>query len=81
MNLIMASSVNPTILNGRRISQTKGNNTSITMATGQHNTSSMHHRMNPVNILMLIATQNFRHSKKCSLDSEFKEFKMVIGQT
>jgi hypothetical protein len=52
MNLITTSSVNPTILNGRRISQTRGNNTSITMAIGQHSTSSRHQRINPINILM-----------------------------
>jgi hypothetical protein len=52
MNLITASMVNPTILNGRRKSQTSGNNTSITIAIGQHRTSSMHQRINPINILM-----------------------------
>jgi hypothetical protein len=52
MNLITTSSVNPTILNGRRISQTSGNSTSITIAMGQHSTSSMHQRINPINVLM-----------------------------
>jgi len=52
INLITTSSVNPTILKGKRISQTSGNNTSITRAIGQHSTSSMHQRINPIKILM-----------------------------
>jgi hypothetical protein len=53
MNLITTSSVNPTILKGRRIIQTSGNSISITIAIGQHNTSSIHQRINPINILIV----------------------------
>jgi hypothetical protein len=59
MNLITASSVNLTILNGRRISQTSGNNTSITIASGQHTANSVHQRISPINILMPVLRKTF----------------------
>jgi hypothetical protein len=70
--------VNPTILKGKRISQTSGNNTSIIMAIGQQSTSSMHQRINPTNILMSLPTQNLRHSKKPAIDLKFKDLNTLI---
>lgn len=47
-----SSSVNPTILNGNRISQISGNNNSTTNAIGQHITKRIHQRIKPRNVLI-----------------------------
>jgi hypothetical protein len=44
--------VNPTILNGRSTSQTKGKRMSMMRARGQHNTKRRHQRTMERNILM-----------------------------
>jgi hypothetical protein len=52
MSLNSASSVNPTILKGRRISQIKGNKKISTSAKGQQITNKMHQRIRAMSVLM-----------------------------
>jgi hypothetical protein len=81
MNLITTSSVNPTILKGKRISQTSGNNTTIIMAIGQQSTSRIHQRINPIKILMSLSEQNVRHFKKPIINLKFKDLNTITDHT
>jgi hypothetical protein len=52
MSLKTRSRVNPTILKGRRISQTRGKKISIKRASGQQTTSNRHQRARAIKVLM-----------------------------
>jgi hypothetical protein len=52
MNLKMISIENPMILNGRRMSQIKGNRNKSIMANGQHNTNKILQRISVIRVFI-----------------------------
>jgi hypothetical protein len=50
INLKIASSVNPTILNGSNNNQTIGNRNSMSSASGQQRTNKIHHKIRDIKI-------------------------------
>lgn len=71
ISLNTASSVNPTIRKGNKISQTIGSRNKAIRASGQHSTKRRHQRITAINVLMGDSKQILRRFQKVLFPSYF----------